>query len=195
MTHDTRNFFATRAAGWEDRFPDDAPVYAAAVAELGLATGDRVLDVGCGTGRALVPLRAAVGSGGWAVGVDVTPEMLAEARHRGRADLADFVLADALALPFPDAAFDAVFAAGLLHHLPDPSIGLRELARVCRPGARLGIFHPIGRAALAHRHGHELSGDEPLSDAHVVPLLADAGWRALTVDDGDDRYLTVAERA
>ena len=66
-TH-VQEFFGARAADWDSRFPDDGPAYAAAVAELGLCAGDRVLDAGCGTGRALPALRAAVGRSGVAVG-------------------------------------------------------------------------------------------------------------------------------
>jgi SAM-dependent methyltransferase len=49
---ETRAFFAPRAATWEQRFPDDDPAYAAAVAELRLRPGQTALDVGCGTGLA-----------------------------------------------------------------------------------------------------------------------------------------------
>jgi hypothetical protein len=70
---ETRAFFAPRAATWEERFPDDDPAYAAAVAELGLRAGQTALDAGCGTGRALPHLRAAVGRGGKVLGVDLTP--------------------------------------------------------------------------------------------------------------------------
>ena len=52
---------------------------------------------------------------------------------------------------FPDDVVDAVFAAGLIHHLPPPDHGLIELARITAPDARLAVFHPVSRAALAAR--------------------------------------------
>ena len=97
----TRAFFAPRAAGWEDRFPDDGPSYERAVDELKPPEGGRVLDAACGTGRALPALRAAVGPAGTVVGVDLTAEMLAEAGRRGRGSVAVLVLADAMKLPWP----------------------------------------------------------------------------------------------
>ncbi|MER7703273.1 methyltransferase domain-containing protein [Kitasatospora sp. NPDC097605] len=190
----TREFFAVRAAGWDAKFPDDGPRYAAAVAELALLPGDSVLDAGCGTGRALPPLRAAVGPSGRVLGADVTPEMLHEAaaRHPGAADL---LLADCARLPLPDAALDAVFAAGLLSHLPDPARALGELARVARPGARLALFHPVGRAALAARHGRAVTPDDLRAEPRLRPLLAAAGWRLISFTDVDDRYLALAEHS
>ncbi len=62
-----------------------------------------------------------------------------------------------------------VFAAGLVHHLPDPAAGLAELARVTRPGGRLVLFHPSGRAALAARHGRTLTRYEDPED-HFLAL-------------------------
>src|SRR5438270_13124103 len=92
---ENRAFFGPRAAGWETRFPDDGPQFQRAVDELGLRPGAVVLDVGCGTGRALPLLRAVVGASGSVIGVDATPEMLAEAVRLGRDVPASLVLGDA----------------------------------------------------------------------------------------------------
>jgi SAM-dependent methyltransferase len=193
-TGEIQSFFAVRAAGWEDRFPDDDAKFEQAIRELGPPAGGRVLDVGCGTGRALPLLRQAIGVGGVVVGLDVTPEMLAEAKRRGRDRLASLVLADGERLPLRARAFDAVLAAGYVSHLADPVAGLRELAGVTTSGGRLAIFHPIGRAALAARHGGAPSDDDLVAPGRLGRLLADAGWRLESIDDGAERYLALARR-
>ncbi|MFE9609602.1 class I SAM-dependent methyltransferase [Streptomyces sp. NPDC006012] len=192
-TH-VQEFFTARAADWDRRFPDDGPAYAAAVTALGLRPGDRVLDAGCGTGRALPPLRAAVGTSGVVLGVDLTPAMLHEAVRAGRDRDGRLLLADVIALPLRTAAIDAVFAAGLISHLPHPGEDLRELARVVRPGGTLALFHPIGRAALAARQGRRITPDGLRAEVNLRPLLAGTGWRMTSYIDEDDRFLALAVR-
>ncbi|MFC9094429.1 MULTISPECIES: class I SAM-dependent methyltransferase [unclassified Streptomyces] len=192
-TH-VQEFFGARAADWDARFPDDGPAYAAAVDGLGLRTGDRVLDAGCGTGRALTPLRAAVGASGVVLGADLTPAMLEAAVRAGRDRDGLLLLADVAALPVRTGSLDAVFAAGLIAHLPRPTENLRELARVVRPGGLLALFHPIGRAALAARQGRHITPDDLRAEANLGPLLAGSGWRMTSYVDEDSRFLAVAVR-
>ncbi|MEU9104123.1 methyltransferase domain-containing protein [Streptomyces xanthophaeus] len=192
-TH-VQEFFGARAADWDRKFPSDGPAFATAVAEFGLRPGDRVLDAGCGTGRALTPLRAAVGPSGLVLGADLTPQMLTAAQQAGRAAEGALLLADVARLPLRDAALDAVFAAGLIAHLPEPGPNLRELARVVRPGGRLALFHPIGRAALAARHGRELTPQDMRAEHNLGPLLAGSGWDMTSYADEDERFLVVALR-
>jgi len=192
-TH-VQEFFTSRAAEWDSRFPDDGPAYAAAVAGLGLRAGDRVLDAGCGTGRALTPLRAAVGPSGVVLGVDLTPAMLQAAVQAGRDRDGRLLLADVAALPLRSDALDAVFGAGLVSHLPDPAENLRELARVVRPGGTLALFHPIGRAALAARQGRQITPEDLRAEPNLRPLLAGSGWRMTSYVDEDTRFLALAVR-
>jgi SAM-dependent methyltransferase len=191
---ETRAFFAARAATWDTKFGDDVPVYAAAVAEAGLVRGGTVIDVGCGTGRAVPALREAVGPYGRVLAMDLTPEMLEQARPKCAPARAALARADARMLPLADGAADAVFAAGLVMHLPDPADGLRELARVTRPGGRLVLFHPSGRAALAARHGRTLRPDEPLAEEPLRRASASAGWELTAYDDAEHRFLALAVR-
>jgi SAM-dependent methyltransferase len=191
----TRAFFGPRAAGWEERFPDDEPLYAAAVAELRPAQGGVVVDLGCGTGRALADLRRAVGGDGVVVGIDVTPEMLEVARAKHSDARSDLLLADATSLPLAPGSVAAIFAAGLLTHVPDPRELLRTLARVAQPGCRLALFHPVGRAVLAARHERMLAPDDLLDPSVLPDVLAGTGWVPERIDDSDDRYLAIAHVA
>lgn len=189
-----RDFFSARAADWDSRFPDDGPAYRAATSELGLRPGGRVLDAGCGTGRALPALREAVGASGVVLGLDLTPAMLEAATQAGRDREGQLLLADVTRLPVRGASLDAVFGAGLISHLPDPAQNLRELRRVVRPGGVLALFHPIGRAALAARQGRQITPDDLRAEANLRPLLAGAGWQLTSYVDEDVRFLALAVR-
>ncbi|GAA2336808.1 class I SAM-dependent methyltransferase [Streptomyces cuspidosporus] len=191
---EVRDFFTPRAADWEARFPDDGPAYAAAVADLGLRAGDAVLDAGCGTGRALPALRAAVGPAGTVLGADATPAMLDAAVRAGRHRDAALALADVTRLPLRDGCLHAVFGAGLISHLPDPEAGLRELARVVRPQGLLALFHPVGRAALAARKGFAITPGDLRAEPNLRPLLARSGWELTSYTDRDTRFLALAVR-
>jgi SAM-dependent methyltransferase len=108
-----------------------------ALAALELREGDRLLDVGCGTGAAV---RAAAGVAERAVGADISPEMIRRASElaSGLSNV-EFVVADSEALPFQDAAFTAVLCTASFHHYPDPTRVLAEMARVLDGGGRLVI--------------------------------------------------------
>ena len=189
-----QEFFTARAADWDARFPDDGPAYRAAVAELGLREGDRVLDAGCGTGRALPALRDAVGPSGAVLGADLTPAMLEAARQAGRGRDGQLLLADVARLPLAAQSLDAVFGAGLISHLAQPAENLAELQRVVRPGGLLALFHPIGRAALAARQGRQITPGDLRAEANLGPLLARSGWRMTSYVDEDARFLALAVR-
>jgi ubiquinone/menaquinone biosynthesis C-methylase UbiE len=104
---------------------------------LDVRPGERVLDVGCGTGILLASVRRAVPSAP-CVGVDLAPAMLHGARHRLGPD-ACLAAADAGRLPFGPQTFDVVVSTSSFHYWPDPSAGLSELRRVLRPGGRVVI--------------------------------------------------------
>lgn len=191
---DVRAFFGAKAGTWDSKYPDDTPAYQAAVSALDLAQGQCALDAGCGTGRALPALRGAVGPRGAVIGADLTPQMLGEAARAGRDRIALLVEADAARLPVRSASVDGIFAAGLVNHLPDPAAGLRELGRVARPGARLVVFHPVGRAVLAARHSRTLAADDIRNEPNLRAALAAAGWRLTGYTDTEERFLALAVR-
>jgi ubiquinone/menaquinone biosynthesis C-methylase UbiE len=111
---------------------------------LDITAGERVLDVGCGSGAVTREIARRVGSRGLAVGVDPSPALLAVARELARqagcADRVEFREGSALRLPFPDGSFDAVVCVTVLSHVPKGEAAIPELVRVLRSGGRLGVF-------------------------------------------------------
>jgi arsenite methyltransferase len=107
-----------------------------------LQAGERVVDVGCGAGFDSMIAARMVGDEGRVVGVDMTPAMLARARESAAATgSTNLELREgyAEALPVEDAWSDVVISNGVLNLFPDKYAGLREMARVLRPGGRLQI--------------------------------------------------------
>jgi demethylmenaquinone methyltransferase/2-methoxy-6-polyprenyl-1,4-benzoquinol methylase len=104
-------------------------------AEATVRAGDRVLDACCGTGDLAI---ACARISGQVTGLDFSERMLERARRK--APELEWVRGDLLALPFPDAAFDAATIGFGIRNVEDVSLALRELRRVLREGGRLGIL-------------------------------------------------------
>ena len=105
-----------------------------AVSTLKLNEGDRALDVCCGTGDFMLPLRQAVGKSGMVVGMDFCEPMLVRAKPKGHGDLS---LGDACNLPVANGQFDAVSVGWGIRNVPDIDGAHQELARILRPGGRV----------------------------------------------------------
>jgi SAM-dependent methyltransferase len=106
--------------------------------KTGIGNSDTVLDIGTGTGNAAI---AAARQGCRVVGVDVSPELLDQARRRAQQENLEieFIEADALNLPFEDSAFDAVLSTfGIMFAAPHAAAA-SEMFRVCRSGGKIGL--------------------------------------------------------
>lgn len=118
------------------------------VAAAELQPGERVLDVGCGTGNAAI---VAARAGARVTGIDPARRLveIAVARAEGEGVSATFREGDALAIPFPDASFDVALSSFAVIFAPDPNVVASELARVVRPGGRFVVTSWVPEGALA----------------------------------------------
>jgi ubiquinone/menaquinone biosynthesis C-methylase UbiE len=186
---------------WSETYERDSAarwlreVQTAALAALALNENDVLLDLGCGTGAAV---RDAARTVRRAVGFDLSPGMIAQARERARADglegEVEFVVGDVSgALPFEDGAFTAIVCTTAFHHFPRPQETVAEASRVLAPGGRLVIAdanrrHPavfvsdlVLRAAQRSHVGFR-------SPMHLMHDLSAAGFHHVS-------YVTVHRRS
>jgi len=143
--------FEAKALTWPAKYTLDGPL-AGRLASLSAAVGrysqagNRVLDLGCGTGELTRTLAAA---GLWAAGCDISRQMLLRS-PRDRGGCAGWVQLEPAwrRLPFASAAFDVVVASSVLEYVAEPAAVLRECARVLRPGGVVlytvpDLRHPV----------------------------------------------------
>ncbi len=163
--------------------PSLRPMAAEVVRRAGLASGDRVLDAGTGTGTAAGLAR---GDGRRVVGVDAAPGMLAIARRE--VDAVEFIESDFGALPFDAGAFDVVLAVHALLFAEDQAATLAEWLRVTRPGGRLSLSvpGPVEETPTAlyrdiyEAHGIDTVGRYPTA-ASLANTVGGAGWVEVAV--------------
>ena len=174
------------------------PELRAAISDLELAPGMKVLEAGCGTGEALAWLAGKVQPDGVAIGLDLSVAHTLAARGHAASRLL-VVQGDLQHAPFPDAQFDLIWCVNAIHHLRDPLVGLHALARIARPGGRIVVgqsglvpellfawdsrlerlTHEAVRAYYRHRYA---VAEEDLAGVRaVVGLLRRAGLARVAV--------------
>lgn len=146
--------------------------------------GDRVLDVGCGSGNLTLTAKKYVGASGSVYGIDASPEMIELARKKAKRSGSEAIFEVGLIenLPYPDATFDVVISRLVIHHLPDDlkRQGFTEMFRVLKPGGRvfLADFKPPTNPILAYVAAALISHQMMMQSnvENFRPMLTEAGF-------------------
>lgn len=158
-----------------------------------LKPGDKVLEVGCGTGTLSLAAKAQVGSTGEVVGIDIAPEMIAVAGHKAMRKRADvtFQVGSIENIPFPDNRFDAVICSFMIFHMPEEvrRNGFTEIYRVLRSGGQLFILDfalpdiPWQRRFVQMHFGHMMQHDV----RELAPVLKEKSFT--DIEMGETKFM------
>lgn len=167
--------------------------------EGALQPGERVLDIGTGTGGLLPAILDRAPAS--VLAIDLSFPMLQKACSNhpdlisGKVSLSQ---TDALYLPIADGVFTVVYCHGVFPHLSDFPAALHEFWRVLAPGGRLVISHAISRKRVNAIHSRHraaiLRGDLLPSGQDLKTILTENSWKVLICEDGEDFYLVLAEK-
>jgi ubiquinone/menaquinone biosynthesis C-methylase UbiE len=160
------------------------PAIRKTIVELaGVAPGDKVVDVGCGTGSLAIAAKGKAGPAGEVHGIDAAPEMIEVARRNGANAGVDVGLHVGLIedMPFPDGQFDLALSSFVLHHLPQnlKRKGFAEVHRVLKPGGSFLAVDLATRTNSLIGHimtaliGHEMMHSDV---SELLAMMGDAGF-------------------
>ncbi len=194
----TREFFNEHAEHWDERVAEkDASKLEQMAGRLKIKHGDRILDVGTGTGVLLSYLLKKVGNGGGVIALDHADKMLSKAKAKDFKGQIDFLCADVMAIPFKNDVFDAVVCYSSLPHFPDKTAAILEIKRVLKKGGRFFVCHTVGREHInqIHRRISSVENDLLPDAIEMTTLLSKAVFTEIQVEDKADNYLASACKA
>lgn len=196
MDHDyRREFFDYHAPHWDENYPPDVYRQAVDVIEsLRIETGEKILDLGCGSGVLLPILRKLTGDDNSVFGIDFSLGMLTRIPDEY---LKNIICADAASIPFPDNFFDRVIAFAAFPHFGRRDKTISEVFRVLRSPGQFYVIHLLSSEELKMHHHH--AGGPVKDDLLPGPerfekMLGDAGFEDVKIADNPGLYIMEALR-
>jgi ubiquinone/menaquinone biosynthesis C-methylase UbiE len=192
-----QEFFNDAAATWDQRFQSRelTEFLSQLVSTFNLKPGQKILDIGTGTGILVPFLLKAVGPTGHVTAVDYAEKMVEICKSKyAHLPNISFEVQRVEKLDFPSASFDAVTCFGLFPHLENKEAALRQLNRVLKPGGKLIIAHALSSAEIKmhHQNASVVAHDTLPDEWEMRRLLRQAGFAGVLITDEPGRYVCVS---
>lgn len=182
--------------GWED-LEVLGQRLAAGLRDLGVAEGETVIDVGCGTGNLTKALLEHVGAKGRVIAVDISPRMIEAAKRKVADARVSWHVADARWLPLAPSSCDRIVCFSVWPHFDSAEATAQELARVLKPSGVLHIWHLISRQRVNAIHasaGPVVERDLLRPAEETSDLLLRLGFEVMHSVDVETHYLVSARK-
>jgi len=192
-----KDFFNSLANSWDARCPHDMKKVEYILDLLGIREGNRILDVGTGTGVLVPGLSRRVADAGFVKAVDVAEKMIEIARSKHAFSNVGFHCADALEESDDDAQYDHIICYSMFPHFPDQIEAVKKLSAKLKTGGKLAICHSESRNAINALHARAASTvtSDKLPDMPTLRrFFADSGLKIAHEIDTEEMFVIAGQK-
>jgi len=186
-----REFFESVAGRWDQNEKIDYEKLKRIIKMADIRKGEKVLDIGSGTGVLLPLLRQVTGKGNRVFALDISFNMLKRSAEKFR-NLFSYIQSDASALPLVGEIFDKVICFAVFPHFPFKKKVLSEIERVLKNRGEIFIAHSASRNRINTFHkkvGDVVKNDAIPHEKKMIELFGSAGFNDICIKDAEDFYL------
>jgi len=191
-----KEYFESFAHDWDNNFTaQDMEILSDLIANFRIKPGDRVADLGCGTGVLFDLLRRRVGPEGLVIGVDFASTMIRKARANFPFDSCVPLCADVENLPLKSETFDLAVSLASFPHFVDKGKVMSEVSRILKRGAGFHIIHLLSSKELAHHHHHAggpVAMDQLPPQERLMQMFEEGHFLNAQITDRPGLYLASA---
>lgn len=191
-----KDYFESFADEWDKMFTaEDLEILEFLINSFGIKEGDKVVDMGCGTGVLFDFLRRKVGGKGIIVGVDFSTRMLHKAKMNFPFNNIIAIDGDVEEVPLKTDHFDVAISFAAFAHFPHQELVIREAARILKPGGSFNIIHLSSSKEMEEEHqraGGPIENDHLPTREKMVELFSCCDFGEVKVTDHPGLYLASA---